>query len=85
MATIDPNAELFDDDTPENTNAADVDTSFASVEMNGPSAPPPMGAPPPVVEDEDSGTLIITVRVFQECCLCPQHCLLILSENIAIV
>ena len=63
MATIDPNAELFDDDTPENTNAADVDTSFASVEMNGPSAPPPMGAPPPVVEDEDSGTLIITVRV----------------------
>ena len=63
MATIDPNAELFDDDI---TNVVDADTSFASVDMNnnnGPSAPPPMGAPPPVVEEDGGGgTLIITVR-----------------------
>jgi len=64
MSIIDPNAQLFDDDTPSviNTSTDVMDTSFASVEMNGPSAPPPMGAPPPVVEEESgSGTLIITV------------------------
>jgi hypothetical protein len=64
MSAIDPNAQLFDDDDSPSMAAANssdaMDTSFASVEMNGPSAPPPMGAPPPVVDD-DGGTLILTV------------------------
>jgi hypothetical protein len=66
MAAIDPNEVLFDvdDAAPSAVNTSvDVDTSFASVEMNGPSAPPPMGAPPPVTEEE-GGTLVITVSWF---------------------
>lgn len=63
MSAIDPNAQLFDDDDAPSmaapTSSDAMDTSFASVEMNGPSAPPPMGAPPPV--DDDGGTLILTV------------------------
>jgi hypothetical protein len=71
MATIDPNEVLFDvdDAVPSAVNTSvDVDTSFASVEMNGPSAPPPMGAPPPATEEE-GGTLVITVSCFwMRCC-----------------
>lgn len=70
MAAIDPNEQLFDveDATTSAVNTSvDVDTSFASVEMNGPSAPPPVSAPPPAIEEE-SGTLVITVRCF--CVLC---------------
>ncbi len=67
MSAIDPSTHLFDsDDSPAITSSlADADTSFASVEMNhdhAPSAPPPMGSPPPLEEDSD-GTLIITVRL----------------------
>ncbi|KAL7481333.1 hypothetical protein ACHAW6_007012 [Cyclotella cf. meneghiniana] len=70
MSAIDPNAQLFDsDDTP--STAADVDTSFASVDMNnGPTAPPPMGSLPLTSDDDgdggSGGTLIITVTDPQE-------------------
>jgi hypothetical protein len=71
MSAIDPNEQLFDNDDNPST-VADVDTSFASVDMNnGPSAPPPMGSTPLTSDDDgdggSGGTLVITVSGFVAC------------------